>query len=104
MDLRDQLADFEAAARRLLPDTTPIRIGHYSNLGLILRELRHRAGLSQHRLAALANVTKSGLAAREQRSGMTVGALVDHVRPLGYEVALIRCRRPAALIPRKDTP
>lgn len=100
-DLRDQLADFDAAARRLLPTNAPIRIGHSSNLGHLLRDLRHHAGLSQQRLARIANVTKSGLAAREQRSGMTVGAFIDHARALGYDVALIRAV--AALTPDRRT-
>jgi DNA-binding transcriptional regulator YiaG len=94
-DLRDQLGDFEAAAQRLLPSTTPIRLAHSSDLGQLLRDLRHRAGLSQRDLARLAHVSKGGLAAREQRSGMTVGALVDHARALGYAVALIPDRRTA---------
>jgi transcriptional regulator with XRE-family HTH domain len=94
-DLRDQLPDFEAAARRLIQPDAPIPLTRASDLGRLLRELRHRAGLSQNALAVRAHVTKSGLSAREQRSGMTVGALVDHARALGYDVALI---------PRTDLP
>lgn len=95
-DLRNQLADFEAAAQRLTirPEVEPIRISHSSNLGALLRHLRHEAGLSQRDLAATAHVTKSGLAAREQRSGMTAGALIDHARALGYDVALLPALTP----------
>ncbi len=89
-DLRDQLADFETAARRLLPANEPIRVTHHSNLGLLLRELRHHAHLSQNDLARIMHITKSGLAAREQRPGMSVGAFIDHAQALGYDVALIR--------------
>lgn len=89
-DLRDQLPAFEAAARRLTQPEAPIPITRGSDLGRLLRDLRHRAGLSQNALAARAHLTKSGLAAREQRSGMTAGALIDHARALGYAVALIR--------------
>jgi hypothetical protein len=100
-DLRDQLAEFDAAARRLLPANDPIRITHSHNLGHLMRDLRHHAGLSQRGLATLANVTKSGLSAREQRSGMTVGAFIDHARALGYDVALIR--RAGHLTPDRRT-
>jgi hypothetical protein len=88
-DLRDQLADFEAAARRLTGRPEPIPVTRASDLGALLRDLRHRAGLSQRTLAGLAHVSKSGLSAREQRSGMTAGALVDHARALGYTLALV---------------
>jgi hypothetical protein len=101
-DLRDQLADFEATARRLLPANDPIRINHSSNLGALLRQLRHQAGLSQRALAHTAHVTKSGLSAREQRSGMTVGAFIDHTRALGYDVVLVR-RSAGALTPDRRT-
>jgi hypothetical protein len=94
-DLRDQLADFETAARRLLPASDPIRLSHGSDLGRLLRDLRHQSGLSQVALARAAHITKSGLAAREQRSSMAVGALVDHAKALGYAVALIPDRRTA---------
>ncbi|HXM54566.1 MAG TPA: helix-turn-helix transcriptional regulator [Candidatus Dormibacteraeota bacterium] len=95
-DLRDQLDAFEAAARRLTirPDIEPIRIGHSSDLGALLRHLRHQAGLSQQKLARRANVTKSGLAARERRNGMTVGAFIDHAQALGYDLALIPAQAP----------
>lgn len=53
--------------------------------------------LSQRALAHTAHVTKSGLSAREQRSGMTVGAFIDHTRALGYDVVLVR--RAGALTP-----
>lgn len=93
-DLRDQLADFETAARRLTAHPEPIRITHSSNLGQLLRNLRHKAGLSQQALARTAHVSKSGLSAREQRSGMTAGALIDHARALGYDVALLPALTP----------
>jgi Helix-turn-helix domain len=100
-DLRDQLPAFEAAARRLIPQTGPIPVTHHSHLGLILRELRHRAGLSQNALARQMHITKSGLAAREQRPGMSVGAFIDHAQAVGYDVALIR--RAGALTPDRRT-
>lgn len=88
-DLRDQLADFEAAARRLTAGPEIIPITRAADLGKILRDLRHDKGLSQRALAQGTHLTKSGLAAREKRSGMTAGALVEHARALGYDVALI---------------
>jgi hypothetical protein len=100
-DLRDQLADFDAAARRLLPANGPIRIGHSSHLGLILRELRHRAHLSQNELARRMHITKSGLSAREQRPGMSVGAFLDHAGAVGFDVALVP--RAGALTPDRRT-
>jgi DNA-binding XRE family transcriptional regulator len=100
-DLRDQLADFDAAARRLLPANDPIRITHSSNLGLLLRELRHEAKFSQNALARRMHITKSGLAAREQRPGMSVAAFIDHARAVGYDVALVR--HAGALTPDRRT-
>jgi len=98
-DLRDQLADFDAAARRALHThkPQPIPLTRYQDLGALLRTLRHDAGLSLNRLAAVAYVSKSALSKREHRSGLTVGALVEHAQALGYTVALVPLtdRRPA---------
>ncbi len=87
-DLRDQLADFEDLARRLTARPQPIRLTD-RHIGNLLRELRERAGLSQLALTRRAHITKSGISARESRSSMTVGALVEHARALGYDLALI---------------
>lgn len=88
-DLRTQLADFDAAARRLLPTHDPIHLAHSSDLGQLLRDLRHRAHLSQTALARLAHITKSGLAAREQRNNLSAGALIDHLGALGYDLVAV---------------
>jgi len=95
IDLRTQLADFDAAARRLLPTHDPIHLARSSDLGQLLRDLRHQRGLSQRDVARATHISKSGLAAREQRSSMPVGALIGHAQALGYTVALIPARRNA---------
>lgn len=90
-DLRNQIADFEAVAERATVHRCPrpIPLHRESLVGPLLRELRHRAGLSLRQLAPLAHVSKAGLSKREQRGGLTVGALVDHARVLGYDLALL---------------
>ena len=86
-DLRDQLADFDAAAR---PDV--IRLTSHRNIGRLLRHLREQAGLTTRQLGRLAHVTSSGLSKREHTNGITAYGLINHVRPLDYQVVLIRVR------------
>jgi DNA-binding XRE family transcriptional regulator len=87
-DLRRHLADYETAARRLIPRRDPIPITRTTNVGQLLRDLRHRAGHSQTTLARLTHISKSGIAAREQKPGMNVAAFIDHAHALGYHVTL----------------
>ena len=86
-DLRDQLADFDAAARGT------IRLTSHRNIGRLLRHLREQAGLTTRQLGRLAHVTSSGLSKREHTNGITAYGLINHVRPLGYEVVLMPVRR-----------
>lgn len=60
-------------------------------LGRLLRQLRHDAGLSLNDLAPLCHLSKGGLSKREIDSrAMTAGALIETARALGYDVALVR--------------
>jgi DNA-binding XRE family transcriptional regulator len=104
-DLRDQLADFDAAARQ-----GAIRLTSHRDIGKLLRHLREQAGLTQRQLGRLAHVTSSGLAKRERTDGITAYGLINHVRPLGYDVVLVPVRRrdtgtgwPGALTPDRRT-
>ncbi len=63
-------------------------------IGPTLRALRHGAGLSIRQLSIRARLSSSGVLKREQRPGGSVGALIEHVRPLGYTVALMPQRHP----------
>lgn len=66
-------------------------------LGLLLRRLRHDAGLSLRDLAPRLHITKSGLANRETDSrAMTAGALIETANALGYDLALVPRAEPAA--------
>lgn len=59
-------------------------------LGPLLRQLRHAAGLSLNDLAPRCHVTKGGLSKRETDSrAMTAGALIETARALGYRVELV---------------
>lgn len=60
-----------------------------THVGPVLRTLRTDAGLSTRDLAAVAHISKSGVAKRETQPGGTVGALIDHAAALGYAVALV---------------
>lgn len=73
-----------------VPDPSPIVVlARDSVVGPILRSLREDAGLSTRQVAALAHVSKSGVAKRETSNGGTIGALIDHAAALGYIVALV---------------
>jgi transcriptional regulator with XRE-family HTH domain len=65
-------------------------------IGPTLRELRHNAGLSLRQLSQLASLSASGIQKRERSTAGYVGILIEHVRPLGYAVALIPQRHPGA--------
>lgn len=65
-------------------------------LGPILRNLRLDAGLTLDQLADGTHLTRSGISKRENRPSCTVGALVDHSRALGFDVALVPARHPHA--------
>lgn len=93
-----------------------IRLTDHRDIGQLLRRLRKDAGLTTRQLGRLAHVTSSGLSKREHTNGITAYGLINHVRPLGYEVVLrpvpgnMRYRPTgtgwpdgAALIPREDT-
>ncbi len=66
-----------------------IRLTSHRDIGQLLKRLRENAGLTQRQLGKLAHVTSSGLAKRERTNGITTYGLINHVRPLGYEVVLI---------------
>lgn len=73
-----------------VPDPAPIVVlAKDAVVGPILRSLREDAGLSTRQVAALAHVSKSGVAKRETSIGGTIGALIDHAAALGYVVALV---------------
>lgn len=96
-DLRDHLADFEAAAHRALthrprPTTLP-RTG----LGSFLRRLRHDAGLTLDQVAARVHITRKGMCNRELHgSALPAAALVEHLAALGYDLALVPHAEPGA--------
>lgn len=99
-DLRDQLADFEAAARRL----THLRPGETialprTGLGPLLRRLRQEAGLTLDQVGARAHISRKGVCNRElPGSALPAAALVEHLAAVGYQVALVPIqpdRRPA---------
>jgi DNA-binding XRE family transcriptional regulator len=104
-DLRDQLAAFEAAARRALTAPQPtgrpaVRLTSGRNLGPLLRRLREEAGLTGDQLGARIHLTRRGICARELHgSALPVGALIETAHALGYRVALI----PQALTPDRRT-
>jgi transcriptional regulator with XRE-family HTH domain len=59
-------------------------------LGLLLRQLRHDAGLSLVQLAERTCNTKGGISKREIHGrALTVGALIETADALGYDLALI---------------
>lgn len=96
-DLRDQLADFDAAARRLLDQHggQPIALPR-TGLGDFLRSLRHGAGLSLEQVAQRACVTKQAMSNRERKGkALAATALVEHAQALGYRVVLEPDRRTA---------
>jgi transcriptional regulator with XRE-family HTH domain len=81
-DLRDHLADFDAAARRPIPLTDRRGTGHIlwrirTDTGMTLDGLAHRLGLS-----------RSGVHRREAYGFMPTSALIEHAGALGYRVIL----------------
>jgi DNA-binding transcriptional regulator YiaG len=92
-DLRDQLADFEAAARRLTTHTPTIRLTTSDTIGTALKHMRQDAGQSLDGLALRLGISRSGVHKREHDGRVPTSALVRHARALGYDVALIP-RRP----------
>ena len=70
-----------------------IRLTDHRDIGRLLRHLRQQAGLTTRQLGRLAHVTSSGLSKREHTNGITAYGLINHVRPLGYEVVLVRTDR-----------
>lgn len=57
--------------------------------GRVLRDLRHRRGLSLRQVALRAHLTPSAVLKRENTRSGYVGILIQHARALGYEVALV---------------
>lgn len=74
-DLRDQLAD-----PIVLPRT---------GLGILLRQLRHAAGMTLDQVGARAHLTRKGVSMRELYGvALPTEALVEHAAALGYRVVL----------------
>jgi transcriptional regulator with XRE-family HTH domain len=65
-------------------------------IGPTLRTLRHNAGLSLRQLGLRTRLSPSAIQKRERSAAGYVGILIEHVRPLGYTVALIPQRHPGA--------
>jgi hypothetical protein len=78
---------------------TAIPLTNDRAIGPTLRTLRHNAGLSLRQLGIRARLSPSGIQKREQRPGASIGVLIDHIRPLGYTLALV----PATSPKRRDT-
>jgi transcriptional regulator with XRE-family HTH domain len=67
-----------------------IVIDNDRDLGQLIRQLRHEAGLSLTQLGARCHITKGGMGNRETKPrAMTAGALIESVRALGYDVVLV---------------
>ena len=96
-DLRDQLADFEAVAHRILTARrpTPATLTNRRSLAHTLWRIRTDAGMSPDGLAVRLGMSRSGVCKREHDGRIPASALIDHARALGYDLALI---------PREDTP
>jgi hypothetical protein len=93
-DLRDQLADFDAAAQRALTFARRRRAlimladGH--NLGPLLRNLRHDVGLTLDEVGRRAYITRKGVCNRELHGvALPAAALIEHANALGYDLALV---------------
>jgi len=102
-DLRDQAADLEAAARRLLaarPTTrpAPLRLASGRELGPLLRRLRKDAGLTLDQLGARIHLTRRGVCARELHGvALPTAALIETLDALDYDlIAVPRAPRKAA--------
>lgn len=97
-DLRDQLADFEATARRIHvtpPQPTPIPLTDRIAIATTLWHLRQDAGQSLDGLAVRLGISRSGVHKREVDGRIPASALIQHADALGYDLALI---------PRENTP
>jgi transcriptional regulator with XRE-family HTH domain len=67
-----------------------IRLTTDRNLGMLLRDLRIGAGLTQTQLGIRTHLTKGGVSKREIDSrAVTAGALIDTAHALGYDVVLV---------------
>jgi transcriptional regulator with XRE-family HTH domain len=92
-DLRDQLADFDAAV---------IPLTGTRGFGRLIRRLRHAAGLTLDQVAARCHITRKGQCNRElHENAMTAGALLEALDALGYDVYAVR--RDGALTPDRRT-
>ena len=91
-DLRDQLADFEAAARRLADHSpTVILLTRDKRFGQLIRRLRKTAGLTLDQIAARCHITRKGQCNRElHENAMTAGALIEALDALGFDVIAVR--------------
>lgn len=92
-DLRDQLADFDAAALRALARRhnrpEPIHLTDRIDIGNTLWRLRYEARMSPDGLAARLGLSRSGISKRECYGRIPASALIQHARALGYDLALI---------------
>ncbi len=92
-DLRDQLDAFEAAARRAATRVQPtrplLRIADRIGVATALWHLRQQSGQSMDGLAHRLGISRSGVHKREVDGRIPASALVQHVRALGYDLALI---------------
>jgi hypothetical protein len=90
-DLRDQLADFEAAAERALsrPHPHTRRLDDRISIATTLWHLRQQSGQSMDGLAARLGISRSGVHKRECDGRIPASALIAHARQLGYDLALI---------------
>jgi transcriptional regulator with XRE-family HTH domain len=93
-DLRDQLADFDAAARRPIPLTDRRGTGH------ILWRIRTDTGMSLDGLAHRLGLSRSGIGRREALGYLPTSALIEHLDALGYD--LVAVPRAGAITPRED--
>jgi capsular polysaccharide biosynthesis protein len=92
-DLRDQLADFEDAARRLAdnPPTVITLTRRVHRYGPLIRRLRHTAGLTLDQVAARCHITRKGQCNRElHENAMSAGALIEALDALGYDVIAVQ--------------
>lgn len=90
-DLRDQLADFEAAARRLLAQQRRQSLAlPRTGLGPLLRRMRQDAGLTLDQVGTLAHISRKGVCNRELHGrALPTEALVEHLDALGYRILAV---------------
>ena len=92
-DLRDQLAAFEDAARRLpvRTGTAVIRLRSGRHLGPMLRRIRLDLGLTLDTVGERAHITRKGVCNRELHGvALPAAALIEHLDALGYDVHAVR--------------